>query len=169
MAQITYADKSFLNENATIPSINKVQDVDMNEIKSVVNGKLSDTSTADATLGYNAPYLNGVTIVDSGTGYVRYGDGTQICYYTKSVSTAVSTSWGNIRRSGPISLDNYAKAFISIPVVQLSISGSQGAMIMPASSSGTATNPGTQYLLRGDNLTTATTFIINVTAIGKWK
>ena len=34
---ITYGDKSFLNENANIPATNKVQDTDMNEIKSVVN------------------------------------------------------------------------------------------------------------------------------------
>lgn len=34
---ITYGDKSYLNENADIPATNKVQDTDMNEIKSVVN------------------------------------------------------------------------------------------------------------------------------------
>lgn len=34
---ITYTDKVYLNENVDIPAINKVRDVDMNEIKSVVN------------------------------------------------------------------------------------------------------------------------------------
>ena len=34
---ITYGDKQYLNQNADIPATNKVQDVDMNEIKSVVN------------------------------------------------------------------------------------------------------------------------------------
>lgn len=34
---ITYADKTYLNENADVPAINKVRDVDMNEIKKVVN------------------------------------------------------------------------------------------------------------------------------------
>ena len=34
---ITYGDKQYLNENADIPATNKVQDIDMNEIKSVVN------------------------------------------------------------------------------------------------------------------------------------
>lgn len=34
---ITYGDKSYLNQNADIPATNKVQDTDMNEIKSVVN------------------------------------------------------------------------------------------------------------------------------------
>lgn len=34
---ITYGDKSYLNQNADIPATNKVQDIDMNEIKAVVN------------------------------------------------------------------------------------------------------------------------------------
>ena len=37
MAQITYADKSAMNVNSSIPDINKVNASDMNEIKSVVN------------------------------------------------------------------------------------------------------------------------------------
>lgn len=37
MAQITYADKSAMNVNSSIPNINKVNASDMNEIKSVVN------------------------------------------------------------------------------------------------------------------------------------
>ena len=37
MALITYADKVKINENADVPAINKVRDVDMNEIKEVVN------------------------------------------------------------------------------------------------------------------------------------
>ena len=47
MAQITYADKSYLNENASVPAINKVQDTDMNEIKTVVN--TNDTNVGDLT------------------------------------------------------------------------------------------------------------------------
>ena len=37
MAQITYTDKVYLNQNANIPDVNKVNDSDMNEIKSTVN------------------------------------------------------------------------------------------------------------------------------------
>ena len=60
MAQITYTNKQFVNQNSSVPAINKVQDSDMNEIKSVVNGLLSSTQTTDSTLGYNAPYINSV-------------------------------------------------------------------------------------------------------------
>ena len=41
---ITYGDKSYLNQNADIPATNKVQDIDMNEIKSVVNNNANELS-----------------------------------------------------------------------------------------------------------------------------
>ena len=37
MAQITYADKVKIDDNPSLPAVNKVRDVDMNEIKEVVN------------------------------------------------------------------------------------------------------------------------------------
>lgn len=39
---ITYGDKSYLNELPDIPATNKVQDTDMNEIKSVVNNNANE-------------------------------------------------------------------------------------------------------------------------------
>lgn len=39
---ITYEDKQYLNQNADIPAINKVQDIDMNEIKSIVNNNANE-------------------------------------------------------------------------------------------------------------------------------
>jgi len=41
---IEFADKVALNENPSIPDINKVKDTDINEIKSVVNGSLQGTN-----------------------------------------------------------------------------------------------------------------------------
>ena len=37
MAKITYDNKSYLNQNGSVPNVNKVNDTDMNEIKTVVN------------------------------------------------------------------------------------------------------------------------------------
>ena len=60
MAQITYADKSTMNENSSIPAINKCQASDMNEIKSVVNanynevGDLTTLTTTDKSSVVNA-------------------------------------------------------------------------------------------------------------------
>lgn len=38
LTNITFADKSFINQNPSIPNNNKVCDTDLNEIKSVING-----------------------------------------------------------------------------------------------------------------------------------
>lgn len=37
LQDITYSNKSYINQNANIPNTNKVNDTDMNEIKSVIN------------------------------------------------------------------------------------------------------------------------------------
>lgn len=169
MAQITYTNKQFVNQNANVPAINKVQDSDMNEIKSVVNGLLTSSTSSDSTLGYTAPFLNGITIEDSGAGYIRFGDGTQICYYSKDVTTTVNAAFGNVKRSAAFLMDNFAKAFSSTPIISLSVTGTQGAWLMPANQGVSTTNPGNQYLLRGDTLSTATTFTVNCIAVGKWK
>lgn len=60
MAKITYADKTALNTNSQIADVNKVNDSDLNEIKSVVNdndtnvGDLSTLNTTDKSSIVNA-------------------------------------------------------------------------------------------------------------------
>lgn len=60
MAQITYDDKVFLNQNSQIANMNKVNDSDLNEIKDVVNqndtnvGDLLNLNTTDKSSVVNA-------------------------------------------------------------------------------------------------------------------
>lgn len=66
MAQITYTDKIALNVNSDIPAINKVNDTDMNEIKTVVNSNetkvvLAVTDTAPAQCSTGDQYYNTTT------------------------------------------------------------------------------------------------------------
>lgn len=52
MGKINYNDKQFLYQNADIPAENKINDVDMNEIKQVVNendDKVGDLNTLNTT------------------------------------------------------------------------------------------------------------------------
>lgn len=69
---ITYDDKSYLNQNSDIADVNKVNDTDMNMIKSVVNNNATETSnnttaitslntysTSEIAIG---TYTNGETI-----------------------------------------------------------------------------------------------------------
>lgn len=57
MAKITYADKVALNVNPGVAAINKVQDSDMNEIKTVVNG-LDDAITNGETYSTSETLTN---------------------------------------------------------------------------------------------------------------
>ena len=52
---ITYVDKSYLNENANIPATNKVQDTDMNEIKSVVNNNATELTNITGKVLWTNP------------------------------------------------------------------------------------------------------------------
>ena len=60
MSKINYNDKQFLYQNADVPAENKVNDVDMNEIKQVVNenddkiGDLNNLKTTDKSSIVNA-------------------------------------------------------------------------------------------------------------------
>lgn len=102
MAQITYADKSTMNENSSIPATNKCQASDMNEIKSVVNGNytevgdITNLTTTDKTSVVNAInetdnrldnlfYYEDITLASNITinANSNYGSGTQ----TKTISS----------------------------------------------------------------------------------
>lgn len=77
---ITYDNKTALNANPDIPNINKVTDNDMNEIKSVVNNNATELSN----------------VIDSGTGYIKYNDGTLICYGGAAITPGESRSAGGL-------------------------------------------------------------------------
>lgn len=68
---ITYEDKQYLNQNADIPATNKVQDIDMNEIKSVVNNNANELINLQANILYNSTTPNNgtVTLNDDYTNY----------------------------------------------------------------------------------------------------
>jgi hypothetical protein len=68
---ITYEDKQYLNQNADIPATNKVQDTDMNEIKSVVNNNATELINLQSTVLYNSekPNRGTVTLNDDYTNY----------------------------------------------------------------------------------------------------
>lgn len=58
ISQITYTNKEVLNENASIPDINKVKADDMNEIKSVVNGNATEQTTTNHSIGLDRDTYN---------------------------------------------------------------------------------------------------------------
>lgn len=66
---ITYDDKQYLNQNADIPATNKVQDADMNEIKSVVNNNANELINLQAVELFSGTTADTVTLSDSAENY----------------------------------------------------------------------------------------------------
>lgn len=75
---ITYSDKSYINENASVAATNKVQATDMNEIKTVVNNNASELSTLKSGVTDLTPTIlyqdstgttGSVTLSDSSANY----------------------------------------------------------------------------------------------------
>lgn len=72
MALITYADKSTMNSNPSVPAINKCQASDMNEIKSVVNDNYTELTNAINDKNIICVGLSSNTNVSVGSTWTHY-------------------------------------------------------------------------------------------------
>lgn len=193
MSKITYANKQALNENTSIADINKVKASDLNEIKEVVNqnddntatntieistinnkiGDLNNLETTDKTNIVNA--INGV--VESGSNangsYVKYADGTMICYGTWVIGTvSASAQAGNVYKVLIEQRHNFPVSFVEKPTITFSAyenveDWGMLLVVCPKKNSVTSQNFGSL------NVISATQASINLAidyiAIGKWK
>lgn len=69
MGKITYNDKVKINELTDVPAINKVQDVDMNEIKTSVNTIYDALGTGTDTYSTSTSYVVGDMVIYNGMIY----------------------------------------------------------------------------------------------------
>ena len=122
--------------------------------------------------------LNLTNPIESGSNangsYIKYGDGTMICWNRESVSNIqVATQDGGIYKSADITLKNFPVEFNEIPVVQFCFSGNSWTILglgRSASDTTTKTNPGKVFLFRGTSTTTGVVGLyIHTLAIGRWK
>lgn len=112
-------------------------------------------------------------IVESGTNsdgnFVRWSDGTQICYKTIKIRTAITEAWGSIFCSPLIELGQWAKSFIKAPSVSAT-SGLSNYYTWLSNVAGTkAVDVGHLYLLRPDKASQENDYSISVVGFGKWK
>jgi hypothetical protein len=106
---ITYDNKSYINQNADIPTNNKVTDNDMNEIKSVVNNNGNELQTFLASVADYVIETGG----DSSTNYyIKFNSGIMIQYGRLATSVAINTSEGNVYKSSSPITKNFATSFI---------------------------------------------------------
>ena len=176
MAKITYENKSAINQNSQIPDVNKVNASDMNQIKEAVNvnddkvGELSDLTTPTTSSIVGA--INSVVSSGSNTNgnYVKYADGTMICYGEKSGSATWGDYWSFCKRSpdnqnDAISL-TFPQTFTSTPTVQLT--GNQDGSIFAAIVLTTSATTLKVVLFKPTN-NQSTNYKFSWLAIGKWK
>lgn len=127
MAQITYADKAKINDDPSLPAVNKVRDIDMNEIKEVVNENYTEFNNSIPVVLFNdANGVSGnVTLSDSASNYSyleiffekdNYGSSIRvydnkaslIAHYTNASSNTTYISFKNVSISGTtIIVDSY--------------------------------------------------------------
>lgn len=69
MGKITYNDKVKINELTNVPAINKVQDVDMNEIKTSVNTIYDALGLGTDTYSTSTSYVVGDMVIYNGMIY----------------------------------------------------------------------------------------------------
>ena len=91
MAKITYEDKEFLNKNKNIADKNKVNDTDLNEIKTVVNQ--NDTNVGDlAALNTNdkSSIVNAINSLTNCGKFIKLNKTSSQSY---SANTRFEVSW----------------------------------------------------------------------------
>lgn len=154
---ITYADKTALNENAGVNAVNKCQASDLNEIKSVVNNNANELTN----------------VIESGSNsngkWVKYADGTMICYGTTLMPTlTMTTAFGSVfETSTATSFGTFPQTFYAAPVV--TVTQTTGATATPEQvTDTTTTNIGKAFFWRPTSRS-ATGVNFNWLAVGRWK
>lgn len=179
MAKITYENKVALNVNSDIADINKVNASDLNEIKNVVNTNDDNTNNNSNAIGnlsdLTTPVVSSLvgainSIVESGSNengnWIKYADGTMICWKTYSFTANFNTEWGSVYECPEQNFGATAQTFISVPTI-FGNNGNGATATLEGISETTVNSFGKCVLFRpvsgGANVK------INLLAIGKWK
>ena len=161
---ITYDNKSYLNQNANIPNVNKVTDSDMNEIKTVVNNNASELTGLANQFGDYIVEEGG----DFSTNlYIKYANGIMVQYGRIQVSVAISTALGSVFRTSSTVQKNLVESFYDTSyVIVTTANAALNAWYTNASAK--TVNSFDGYAIAYTS-TTALTRYIDFIAIGRWK
>ena len=159
---ISYNDKSYLNQNADIPNVNKVTDNDMNEIKSVVNNNANEYSTF---MGLLNDYIVAEGGDISSNYYIKYNSGVMIQYGRVAVTVSVNTAMGSVFRSANTIQHNLAENFYDTNyIINLTANPALNSAYIGAKSTDNFTIWAIAYAS-----TSAASRYIDFIAIGRWK
>lgn len=112
-------------------------------------------------------------IVESGENangnYIRYSDGTQICYKSIKITTTVQNSWGSLFESPLFNLGSYAKDFAFDDVKVFIQCGPTGYPTLPGVIRNISKSSFGQTVAIRPNQTQSSEYQYSLFAIGKWK
>lgn len=106
-------------------------------------------------------------IVKSGDGYLKYNDGTLICYGTSDITAQVTNPWGSSYYGNVKNNPTFAQEFISPPTINANIR-TTGNLALVAGIS-TSTKKITAVFLITFASQSAYTGKLDWIAVGKWK
>lgn len=101
--------------------------------------------------------------------YVKFSDGTMICWKNIIYSTAINSAYGNIYRSDPYAASNWPAEFIDTPsYVMLSDHPSYHSWVTVQGTPSETEAP-SFMLLRATAIAGALNYNVRFVAIGRWK
>lgn len=139
--------------------------------------KFSENNYLDSTsIVHKKELLSNKVIYDSGSNlngsWIRYEDGTMICYKTITGTIDITTAWGSLYTSLDLQLGDLPQTFTSLPVIIYSPQTQSGTQYMVTGSNGgdhrTNSSCGDICLVRPLSKTDVQ-FVIDIIAIGCWK
>lgn len=153
--KITYDTKVALNPQPGVAAANKVSDSDMNEIKTVVNDAIDQVNS----------------MIESGSNtngsYIKYVDGTMICYGEKSGTGTLADFWSTFKKIENISV-TFPVEFYSTPYITLTNKTAQSTNEFSSGIDASSASSFSALILKPSG-STNTSYAFNWIAIGKWK
>lgn len=116
--------------------------------------------------------IGGNSIIDSGSNsngsYIKYYDGTMICWKTISRTTNITNGWGNLYEStSAVSLGNWAETFYAKPTTNVTKTAGQGSWLELVQNIST-TSCGSTYVVSAVNRSNVSV-TFDIIGIGRWK
>ncbi|MFR1728900.1 MAG: hypothetical protein ACLSWN_14910, partial [[Clostridium] hylemonae] len=105
-------------------------------------------------------------ITESGDGYVRYKDGTQLCWISKSATYNYSVAYGSVYHTGT-QYFKFAKAFVAKPSITASAGSAGLTYVASIRSSGDLQTVGLKFC--NPVSTSELLTDISIIAVGRWK
>lgn len=135
----------------------------------VLQGNIVDSLNSNSSL--NAPSIRAVNeglrkIIESGDGYIKFVNGSMICYGTISGIVSLADYWGQLKKG--LTSITFSQKFISTPLVNVGLIDAEKFAQLSISADSVNTSGFTAIVFK-PNAATNTGIKFSYIAIGKWK